>query len=179
MSDVEVEVQENDETIADDDQSVINKIKSNVRHRKGRGFNEQKDRLTSEIDDYEHITNENETDRGPARSVEGWILFIRNVHEEAQEDTLHDLFNEYGHIKNLHLNLDRRSGFAKGYALVEYETFPEAKNALDNINGQDLLGHKLQVDWAFVKGSSNKRGMTNKNTRKSMTGTGRTTYQRR
>ncbi|KYR01931.1 RNA recognition motif-containing protein RRM [Tieghemostelium lacteum] len=97
-------------------------------------------------------------DGAPQKSIEGWIIFIRNIQEEVQEPDLRDVFAEYGPIKNIHLNIDRRTGYIKGYALIEYETKSEAEDAIKSGNGYELAGNKLSVDWAFITNSSVGKG---------------------
>eukprot|EP00927_Polykrikos_kofoidii_P006303 TRINITY_DN1255_c0_g2_i1.p1 TRINITY_DN1255_c0_g2~~TRINITY_DN1255_c0_g2_i1.p1 ORF type:complete len:148 (+),score=34.29 TRINITY_DN1255_c0_g2_i1:68-511(+) len=116
---------------------------------KGRGT-EGDDRYSGKAGRFERLPEE-DTEAGPARSIEGWVIIVSGVHEEAQEDDIFEGFAEFGDIKNLHLNLDRRTGFVKGYAFIEYESRREAEAAIKGLDGQVLLTQKLSVQWAFSK----------------------------
>ncbi|KHN25626.1 RNA-binding protein 8A [Glycine soja] len=130
------------------------KLKSAITKTKGCEFRQDTDaNCDTRLSDSDSLTTEGGP--GPQRSIEGWIILVTGVHEEAQEDDLQNTFGEYGEIKNLHLNLDRRTGFVKGYALIEYERAEEARNAIENLNGSELLTQTIYVDWAFSSGPIN------------------------
>jgi RNA-binding protein 8A len=84
-------------------------------------------------------------------AVEGWVVIATGVHEEAQEDDVYDVFADCGNISQTTLNLDRKTGFVKGYALVEFETYQGASRAIKELEGTELLGKTIHVDWAFKK----------------------------
>eukprot|EP01132_Coremiostelium_polycephalum_P005978 gene5978-7449_t len=130
---------------------------------KGRGATDSMDidsdeRYSGKGGIFEQLTNDHpggdQSDGAPLRSIEGWIIIVSNIQEEVQEPDLLDIFSEYGQVKNVHLNIDRRTGFTKGYALLEYENKSEAEEAIKNGTGHELAGNKLSVDWAFITSSS-------------------------
>ena len=126
------------------------------RRLKGRGVAGGTQTTMGEKRNFERISG-TKSGLGPAKSIEGWIVFITGLHEEAQEDDVHDKFCDFGDIKNLHLNLDRRTGFVKGYALVEYASEKEAQGAIDSMSGETIMGQQISVDWAFSSGPTRSR----------------------
>jgi len=51
----------------------------------------------------------------------------------------------------LHVNLDRKTGYLKGYAMIEYELLAEAQKAIKKLNGEKFMNKVLTVDFAFKK----------------------------
>eukprot|EP01133_Synstelium_polycarpum_P019516 gene19516-23379_t len=133
---------------------------------KGRGATDamdtDQDRYGGDAGTFEPLKQEDDDDikaGTPIKSIEGWILMVTGLSNEVQESDLRDLLCEYGVIRNVHLNYDRRSGYCKGYALVEYESKEEAELA---IAAQDLTlaGSPLAIDYAFVASKAGPSGPT-------------------
>lgn len=87
------------------------------------------------------------------KSIEGWVLFVSGLHEEITEDDLHDKFSEHGHITDLKLELDHKTGYVKGYALIEYENYNEALATKEALNGTLVLDVPIRVDFAYLNNS--------------------------
>lgn len=84
-------------------------------------------------------------------AVAGWVLFVKGLDEETNEEQLHERLCDFGTVQNLKLNMDRRTGYVKGYALVEYASYEEAQAAVDELNGSAFMNGTLSADFAFVK----------------------------
>ena len=61
------------------------------------------------------------------------------------------MFSQYGEIKNIHVNLDKKTNTIKGYALIEYESLKETEKVISNLNNVKIGGKVIKVSYAFKK----------------------------
>ena len=85
-----------------------------------------------------------------APSVGGWVIILTGLHEEATEDDILEKAEEFGNVENIHLNLDRQTGYAKGYALVEFAEEAGAAAAVKGLAGAKILAKHIRADFAFM-----------------------------
>lgn len=52
---------------------------------------------------------------------------IHSLHFFEINLDLLDTFSDFGKVKSVNVNLDRRTGFVKGYALIEFEEYTDAQ----------------------------------------------------
>jgi RNA recognition motif-containing protein len=73
-------------------------------------------------------------------------IYVGNLQYGLNEDELRSVFEEYGTVESAKIISDRETGRSKGFGFVEMSTDQEAKNAISNLDGQDLDGRQLKVN---------------------------------
>lgn len=88
---------------------------------------------------------------GDKRSAPSNTLFIGNLSFNATNDAIHEIFSEHGEITRVSLPTDRETGTPKGFGYVDFTTVDEAKSALETLNGTDVEGRAIRVDFAAAR----------------------------
>lgn len=75
-------------------------------------------------------------------------LYVGNLPYSTGENTLRDLFSQYGEVQGVEVATDRETGRARGFAFVDMATDAGAQAAIQNLNGHQMDGRSLKVDEA-------------------------------
>jgi RNA recognition motif-containing protein len=78
-------------------------------------------------------------------------LYVGNLSYNTNEDTLRNLFSEFGSVTSAKIIINRDTGESKGFGFVEMGTDEEASAAIAGINGRDFEGRQLRVNEAMDK----------------------------
>jgi RNA recognition motif-containing protein len=91
-------------------------------------------------------------------------IYIGNLAFSTTEETLKELFIEFGEVDNVKVIKDRFTGRPKGFGFVEMPSNSEADQAIKGLNGKRIDGNNIKVNPADpggkrqTKRSSKRRG---------------------
>jgi len=82
-------------------------------------------------------------------------MFVGNLPSEATEESVTELFSEFGKVRSIHLVSDVFTRKCRGFGFIEMEGH-HARAAIAGLNGKNFNGKQLRVN--FEEPRNNKRG---------------------
>ncbi|HOV64765.1 MAG TPA: RNA-binding protein [Spirochaetia bacterium] len=75
-------------------------------------------------------------------------IYVGNMNYRTTEESLKNLFSEYGEVGKVNIISDKVSGRAKGFGFVEMVHDEDAAKAIEELNGKEFEGRQLKVNEA-------------------------------
>ncbi|KAG7651659.1 Glycine-rich RNA-binding protein 5 [Arabidopsis thaliana] len=79
-------------------------------------------------------------------------IFVGGISYSTDEFGLREAFSKYGEVVDAKIIVDRETGRSRGFAFVTFTSTEEASNAMQ-LDGQDLHGRRIRVNYATERGS--------------------------
>ena len=73
---------------------------------------------------------------------------VNNLDKNLDENTLRELFSQFGRVNRVSLPRDSRSGQPRGFAYVTFAARSEAESAFENLQGHTCGHLLLRLEWA-------------------------------
>ena len=78
-------------------------------------------------------------------------IYVGNLSYEVTQETLSQVFAEYGSVKRVQLPTDRETGRLRGFGFVEMSNEAEETAAIEALDGAEWMGRDLKVNKAKPK----------------------------
>lgn len=78
-------------------------------------------------------------------------IYVGNLNYATTEESLRELFSQFGGVDSVAVIVDRATGRAKGFGFIEMDSAEAAGAAIQKLDGQEFEGRKLRVNEAQEK----------------------------
>jgi RNA recognition motif-containing protein len=75
-------------------------------------------------------------------------IFVGKLSYDTVEQSLTDLFAQYGEVESVAIIMDRATNRSKGFAFVEMKDLKSAQQAIKELDGKELDGRAIAVSAA-------------------------------
>jgi RNA recognition motif-containing protein len=75
-------------------------------------------------------------------------LYVGNLSYNSTEETLAELFSQFGEVVSMRIVIDRETGRSKGFGFVEMASAEAAQQSIAQLNGKQIDGRALTVNEA-------------------------------
>jgi len=75
-------------------------------------------------------------------------IYVGNLSNQTTEDDLRKAFEAFGQVESTNIIKDKFSGESRGFGFVQMPSKQEAQNAIEQMNGTDLMGRAINVNEA-------------------------------
>lgn len=89
-------------------------------------------------------------------------IYIGNLAYQINEDSLKNMFEEFGEVESVKIIKDRFSGRSKGFGFVEMPNNSEADKAIKALNGKIVEKKGIKVNPADPGGKKKKKTFRNR-----------------
>jgi len=85
-------------------------------------------------------------------------IYVGNLSFDVSEENLQRTFEAFGQVSSATIVRDKYSGQPRGFGFVEMPDPNEARTAIANLNGKELLGRQMNVNEARPRTERGKSG---------------------
>lgn len=83
-------------------------------------------------------------------------IYVGNLNYKIEDESLKGIFEEYGEVTEAKVVKDRATQRSKGFGFVTMADEDEARTAIQELDGKDVMGRNLKVNPA--KGAPERSG---------------------
>ncbi len=75
-------------------------------------------------------------------------IYAGNLPYTLSEDSLREIFEKHGQVSSVKIVMDKTTGNSKGFGFVEMFQNNEAEKAIQILNGFEINGRNIRVNFA-------------------------------